>query len=465
MTHNVIIIGAGFSGLSAAHTLCCDFKYKVLMLEARDRIGGCTDTFRTQTNYPVDMGMKFIDTAQNNANPNLLFALTKQMNIKTMNIDPNQSITYNSVGDPENLLDNIKVVEKIKATTMLIEEVKTTLGEKIKEHPEQHLPSLAHVLHYPNNQFPKPETPEFIVRESITAMITHHTGAPIQDVSVLELLKNNQVVHKNALIEGGMQQLIDALYQKTMQSQNLTVELNMPVSEIHHDPEDALPYAVTTNHKTFKAETIICTVPLGVLKEGNIQFYPPLSQDKQDAIQHLKPSLENTVVLEFKKPFWPKVPYIYIRNGEIHEYLNLDFLSKGKTATLVCHYYGEAAQFKNKTHKQIIEDALLPLKHVFKDKFQDPIQTHISRWDKDQYARGMGCYCTKASSALDLEKIRTPESYGLYFAGKHTEKQYLSTLPLGIYDAHQSGVRVALEIDAYLKNNQELSRIARRRFH
>jgi lysine-specific histone demethylase 1 len=46
------------------------------------------------------------------------------------------------------------------------------------------------------------------------------------------------------------------------------------------------------------------TVPLGVLKSGQIQFSPPLPDWKEQAIGNLGFGLLNKLVLVFDKPFW-----------------------------------------------------------------------------------------------------------------------------------------------------------------
>ena len=45
----------------------------------------------------------------------------------------------------------------------------------------------------------------------------------------------------------------------------------------------------------FKADAVIVTVPLGVLKSGTISFYPPLPEWKQQAINTLGFGLLNKV--------------------------------------------------------------------------------------------------------------------------------------------------------------------------
>lgn len=57
---DVIIIGAGMSGMTAAATLSAS-GYKVLVLEARDRTGGRIHTYtKSQAMGPIDLGASFV---------------------------------------------------------------------------------------------------------------------------------------------------------------------------------------------------------------------------------------------------------------------------------------------------------------------------------------------------------------------------------------------------------------------
>jgi monoamine oxidase len=59
-----LVIGAGTAGLAAAHTLN-QAGESVMVLEARDRIGGRVYTDRSFSDVPVEFGAEFIhgDTA------------------------------------------------------------------------------------------------------------------------------------------------------------------------------------------------------------------------------------------------------------------------------------------------------------------------------------------------------------------------------------------------------------------
>ena len=58
------------------------------------------------------------------------------------------------------------------------------------------------------------------------------------------------------------------------------------------------------NGAVIEADKIVVTLPLGVLKAGNVEFKPPLPDWKTGAIKRLGYGLLNKVVLVFDEPFW-----------------------------------------------------------------------------------------------------------------------------------------------------------------
>ncbi|MCL4163732.1 UNVERIFIED_CONTAM: hypothetical protein GTU68_044991, partial [Idotea baltica] len=61
---------------------------------------------------------------------------------------------------------------------------------------------------------------------------------------------------------------------------------------------------VCENGKVFYAENVICTVPLGVLKEkGREMFEPPLPDYKLDSVDKLCFGVVDKIYLEYERPF------------------------------------------------------------------------------------------------------------------------------------------------------------------
>ena len=61
---------------------------------------------------------------------------------------------------------------------------------------------------------------------------------------------------------------------------------------------------ICKNGKKFLADHVICTVPLGVLKEtGRTMFDPPLPDYKMDSIDRLCFGVVNKIYLEYERPF------------------------------------------------------------------------------------------------------------------------------------------------------------------
>lgn len=86
--HDVIVVGAGISGLSAAKLLR-ESGLKPVVLEARDRVGGRTFTVRNKETTCVDLGGAYIGPTQNR-----ILRLAKEYNVKTYKVNEEESLVH-----------------------------------------------------------------------------------------------------------------------------------------------------------------------------------------------------------------------------------------------------------------------------------------------------------------------------------------------------------------------------------
>jgi hypothetical protein len=63
-------------------------------------------------------------------------------------------------------------------------------------------------------------------------------------------------------------------------AQGLDIKLAHKVTKVEYN-SDGDSVDVVTNRGTFRADKVLVTVPLGVLKAGAIEFNPPLPENKQ----------------------------------------------------------------------------------------------------------------------------------------------------------------------------------------
>lgn len=87
-TYDVIVVGAGISGLSAAKLLK-ESGLRPLVLEARDRVGGRTFTVQNEGSGWVDLGGAYVGPTQNR-----IFRLAKEYGVQTYKVNEKENLLY-----------------------------------------------------------------------------------------------------------------------------------------------------------------------------------------------------------------------------------------------------------------------------------------------------------------------------------------------------------------------------------
>lgn len=86
---DAIIVGSGISGLAAAKWLKDNNLSKVLVLEARDRVGGRTYTKRDPKVGWVDLGGAYVGPTQDH-----LLRIAKELGVETFLVNEVEDIVY-----------------------------------------------------------------------------------------------------------------------------------------------------------------------------------------------------------------------------------------------------------------------------------------------------------------------------------------------------------------------------------
>jgi len=551
----VVVVGAGISGLSVAYhlqklsredsQLCFD----VEILEARNRIGGRIHPVRlmqddrqdeekdeqaapfvdlggqwvheTCLNNPIvrllqdDLDLEFVDEAKSSSSSskdrfetkhrkNVLFdADGRGKRLDQAAVQKAKRLYYKAL---DHDLDLKNSSFDISFRDLLNDQLET---EGISRFDEQALQkALGYFIHrcegYEGGRF-------------------HEVSAVLADV-----LYEGAGEGPDRVVQGSYNSLLEAVSKKlglveesttTPQEEDqrctITLRSSTRVDKIDYDqPNNKIALSITKDLDSVDSSSIsslvecdycVCTVPLGVLQQRKIEFVPPLSQTRLDAIDSIGMGILNKIVFRFdfdvcdkdddNYKFWGNL----LQFGICHENPALlksyydctdDYYDsssnsnssneKKRSAVLIQLLAGEAADridpplsnnqnndnttaSASLTDQQAIEESLEALRSVFgEDNVPDPAVSKVTRWRQDPWSCGSYSFAKVGSTPESYDEISSPlggsggdKNKNLLFAGEHTSKTCHST----VHGAWETGEREANRI---VREQQQLLLLAQR---
>ncbi|KAI9679989.1 MAG: hypothetical protein M1817_005004 [Caeruleum heppii] len=213
-----------------------------------------------------------------------------------------------------------------------------------------------------------------------------------------------------------------------------------------------------------EADQVVLTLPLGVLKRGSVQFEPALPDWKLGPISRLGFGTLNKVVLVFESAFWDEERDMFglLRESTVGDslsqenyarqrgrfYLFWNCIKTSGQPMLVALMAGDAAhQTEASSDRELVDEACNALRKLFgHSQAPVPVETIITRWSTDRFARGSYSYVGTQARPDDYDLMA--RSIGnLHFAGEAT----CGTHPATVHGAYLSGLRAASEvIESYL---------------
>lgn len=224
---------------------------------------------------------------------------------------------------------------------------------------------------------------------------------------------------------------------------------------------------ICENGAKFHADHVICTVPLGVLKEkATTMFSPPLPQYKIDAINKLLFGTVDKIFLAYERPFlnpdisevmllWDKEPSD--KDDLSQTWFRKIYSFSKVTETLLLGWVSgrEAEYMETLSLQQVAETCTQILRKFLNDPFVPKPKICIcTHWHSEKFTRGSYTAIAVGSSQSDIEQIAQPlyaspqqKKPSVLFAGEHTHCSFYSTVH-GAYLTGRSAAQILLEPEA-----------------
>ncbi len=460
-TANILIVGAGIAGLTAAYRLK-QAGVNVDIIEARNRVGGRISSLQIPDRITVELGGEFI-----NSDHRCLLNLARELDLKIVDLYETETgltsdIFYDrgrQISLAEMVNDFIPVATQISKDLKILENFETyaTKDPKIRA-----IDSLS-ITEYLNNI---PEASSTI-KNIIEVGYTPEYGLDADKQSCLNLLYliSNDPGQFSILgssderfyIDGGNDRITKILGDRLANN----IETGTALKSITM-LADARYRVDLSSGKTRKYERILLTIPFSILRNIPLKNMD-LSPIKKIAIDTLGYGTNSKLITSYKSKLWRDR---YKSTGTV--YANLDFQTTWETSAsrynknraFITNYTGgrQGLSIGTKSPNFHKEKFIVQFARVFPDidkELENNFNPIRAYWYGEEYNRGSySCYLAgQWTTFYGVEKERIKN---IFFAGEHTSREFQGYMEGGC----ETGEAAALEImeDLGLKASASLQK-------
>lgn len=415
----VIIIGAGAAGLYAGHLITQHAPNAQLqILEAAPVRGGRIRELTGFADFPIELGAEEI-----HGNKTDWYQIaTSAANTSVVNTDTTDYYVIDNLLNSEDALANDA---DFMAGNNFIEQADTYSGadKTVKDHADA------------NNIAQR-------VRHFVNAQTGNEWGTDYSLLSIKGMGEEGELWSAgDDSYTLANRSYISIMQEKFAGAWN-KVTLNTQVKKIDYSSSTIV--VTDQNNTTYTCDKLIITVPLAVLKSGDITFVPALPGEKNDAIANIGMGSGMKIILKFNTRFWADDLGSLFGNGTVPEFWYTS-LGRGNTPVLTAFVMGNKAATLSAQGNGAIQTVLAELdafygNNVATNNFADG---YIMDWGKEPFIKGGYSYPIVGGGITKRQMLAKKLNNSVFFAGEATHTQGHSAT---VHGAIETGYRAVQEI-------------------
>jgi monoamine oxidase len=425
-THcDTLVIGAGAAGLAAAQTLQTA-KRSVLILEARDRLGGRVHTNYDFAPHPVEYGAEYIQGEKV-----LTWKWVRRywmQTIPTFARDDQEFMYVNQKLLPFKQWSLLPGMEFLDFRSLKSNALYQLLSDWIQSgKPDL---SLAQFL----------STHQIALPPEVYRIADHYVSASAAiDLDRLGVYGMMELTYADGDRFFRLKDGYTRLFEKF--AAGLNIRYQTPVTQIRWNAAGV--EVQTETGITYRAKQVVITLPLALLQQNAVAFEPELPDSKLSAIHGLGSGSITKLILKFDQPFWERKQEIFLTTLDTQMWWRPGWGQPNEQAILTAYTGGAGAEkLGSFGEKGAIQAALNDLEKMFGVELGDRLRDAVfMNWQADPYARMAYSYVPVNGAGL-RSQLAQPIDSVLFFAGEAT---HLTRASL-VHGALESGIRAAHEI-------------------
>ena len=419
----VAIVGAGAAGLYAADILKAK-GIKVVIFEASDRVGGrvrslkSTDRatqsliFTSQSemgsDFPNELGAGFLKGADS-----AWGKFVQQLKLSTVNVTNSAPDAYvvdgNFIASTDIATDSDFIAAKNFYDNLASNTGAGTVQAAIES---AGINSRIHAI--------------------LNAWIGNGYATSNDRIAMQQLAESISIQTRTkeliTLTDNPMQDALLSRFSKVVED----VQINHQVKRIDYSGATVILEGVnsqTGETFTMDAEKVILTVPISILKSGDIAFTPALPAGKNTALSTMEMDSSIRVLLDFKANFWGETSGFLYGAPEAPEYFNAGVGRSDLSRTLAVTLSGAKASAYSALGRTMVPLLIDELDSIFDGKATNHIRYDpadnmvavIQDWTLEPFIKGGGSYSKPGGTNQHRKDLAASLASKLFFAGEATD--------------------------------------------